>query len=126
MLVPRPAIMEKQKRWANTAAWWIFRTQDPDTVARGQKAPPTNQHQGHVPPPPPPPSGPPKVLGPGRVSNRGGPRDALEGGGGTPPPSGAPSLWPATVSLAASASLNGICNQVTAPNRFGNLLQPPI
>ena len=25
-----------QKRWANTAAWWIFRTQDPDTVARGQ------------------------------------------------------------------------------------------
>ena len=36
VLVPRPATMEKQKRWASTAAWWIFRTQDPDTVARGQ------------------------------------------------------------------------------------------
>ena len=29
-------------------------TQDPDTVARGQYAPPTNQHQGLVPTPPPP------------------------------------------------------------------------
>ena len=24
VLVPSPAAMEKQKRWANTAAWWIF------------------------------------------------------------------------------------------------------
>ena len=39
-------------------------------------------------------------------------RDALEGGGaGPPPPSRAPSLWPATVSLTASARLNGICNR---------------
>ena len=36
VLVPQPATMEKQKRWANTAAWWIFRTQDPHTVVRGQ------------------------------------------------------------------------------------------
>ena len=42
--------MEKQKQWANAAAWWIFRTQDPDTVAT-----PTSQHQGLVPTPPPPP-----------------------------------------------------------------------
>ena len=32
-------------------------------------------------------------------------------GGGTPPPSRAPSLCPATVSLTQSASLNGICNR---------------
>ena len=36
--------------------------------------------------------------------------DALEGGE-VPPPSRAPSLRPATVSLAASAGLNGICNR---------------
>ena len=24
VLVPRPLTMEKQKQWANTAAWWIF------------------------------------------------------------------------------------------------------
>ena len=35
-------------------------------------------------------------------------RDALEGGGVPPPP---PSLRPATVSLTASASVNGICNR---------------
>ena len=39
------------------------------------------------------------------------PRDALEGGKAPPPPSRAPSLRPATVSLAASATLNGICNR---------------
>ena len=41
------------------------------------------------------------------------PRDALEGGGGTPPPrpSRACSLCPATVSLTASAGFNGICNR---------------
>ena len=27
VLVPRPTTKEKQKRWANTAAWWIFVTQ---------------------------------------------------------------------------------------------------
>ena len=27
VLVPRPATMEKQKRCANTAAWWVFVTQ---------------------------------------------------------------------------------------------------
>ena len=26
VLVPRPAIMEKQKKWANTAACWIFKS----------------------------------------------------------------------------------------------------
>ena len=36
--------------------------------------------------------------------------DALEAGE-VPPPSRAPSLCPATVSLTASASLNGICNR---------------
>ena len=24
VFVPRPASVEKQKQWANTAAWWIF------------------------------------------------------------------------------------------------------
>ena len=24
MLVPQPAIMEKQKQWDNTTVWWIF------------------------------------------------------------------------------------------------------
>ena len=44
-------------------------------------------------------------------------------GAGVPPPSRAPRLCPATVSLTASARLNGICNRtVTAPNRFGSLL----
>ena len=38
-------------------------------------------------------------------------RDALEGAGVPPPPSRAPSLCPATVSLTPSASLNGICNR---------------
>ena len=38
-------------------------------------------------------------------------RDALEGGEVPPPPFGAPSLCPATVSLTPSASLNGICNR---------------
>ena len=45
-------------------------------------------------------------------------RGALEGGGGagTPtPPSRAPSLHPATVSLTPSASLNGICNRQSPP-----------
>ena len=36
VLVPRPATMEKQKQWANKVAWCIFRTEDLDTVARGQ------------------------------------------------------------------------------------------
>ena len=41
------------------------------------------------------------------------PRDALEGGEAapTPPPSRAPSLCPATVSLTPSASFNGIYNR---------------
>ena len=38
-------------------------------------------------------------------------RDALEGGEVPPPPSRAPSLCPATVSLTASASFNGMCNR---------------
>ena len=38
------------------------------------------------------------------------PRDALEGGGGTPP-SRAPSICPATARLTPSASLNGVCNR---------------
>ena len=43
------------------------------------------------------------------------PRDALEGGEPPPPPSGAPSLRPATVPLTPSASLNGICNRQYPP-----------
>ena len=38
-------------------------------------------------------------------------RDALEGGGGNRPPSRAPSLCAATVSMTASASFNGSCNR---------------
>ena len=46
-------------------------------------------------------------------------------GGGTPP-SRAPSLCPATVSLTPSASFNGIYNrQGPPPTAFVNLLQPP-
>ena len=52
-------------------------------------------------------------------------RDALEGGGDPPHPSRALSLCPATVSLTPSARLNGICTR-QPPNRFGNLLPPPV
>ena len=40
-----------------------------------------------------------------------------KGGGGNPPPpnSRAPSLCPATISLTASARLNGICNRQQPP-----------
>ena len=38
-------------------------------------------------------------------------RDALERGGGTPPPSRASSLCPATVPLTAGTAFNGICNR---------------
>ena len=52
-----------------------------------------------------------------RVGWGGGGRDALEEE--PPPPSRAPGLRPATVPLTATAGC------ITAPNRFGNLLQPP-
>ena len=42
VLVPRPATMETRKRWANTAAWWIFVT----LVGLGEGRP------GRDPPPP--------------------------------------------------------------------------
>ena len=49
---------------------------------------------------------------PGRGVRRGGcPGMHCKGGGNPPPPSRAPSLCPATVSLAASAGFNSICNR---------------
>ena len=41
VLVPRPATKEKQKRWANTAAWWILVTQ----VGLGKGRPDQDLHQ---------------------------------------------------------------------------------
>ena len=44
-----------------------------------------------------------------------------------PPPSRAPSLCPATVTLTPSAGFNGICNRrYPPPHCFGNLLRPPV
>ena len=64
-------------------------------------------------------------LGPGRA--RVGAGDAVEVG--EAPPSGAPSLCPATVPLTPSArfaSTAFITDGNRPPNRFGNLLQPPV
>ena len=39
VLVPRPATAEKQKGWANTAAWWIFETLEIFKVGLGEGRP---------------------------------------------------------------------------------------
>ena len=46
-----------------------------------------------------------------RLGRGGGGRDALEGGGGNPPPFQSAQPAPSYVSLTPSASCNGICNR---------------
>jgi len=46
VLVPRPATMEEQKRWVNTAAWWIFVNGEKSIDARRAVI-----SEGFVPPP---------------------------------------------------------------------------
>ena len=69
----------------------------------------------HAPPPPPPSR---EVL----EGVRGAEMHWKGGGGVTPPPSRAPSRRPATVSLTASARLNGICNQSIRLELLGSSL----